>query len=292
MLIGMAIPRALGQKTGEASVGLSGEASIQAYAPTVKYYFASSPKDPASTYLENVQVRDNDKLSDLENVKLTVYENTLTAGDTDNTRNHYTFLWDNDTGFEELGPDSANDSHIDVGQSSAADLSLQEDNFTFAIVLDNVAKPTGWDVFVEASDSHGYSDNLASSNKFSVNVRISYSWSTASISFSGAPGDTNVAASENPATATVTSNVNFDVSHKVSGAMENAQTSENIPVSNMYVENAVGDRLTLSTSYQDLYSNIKWGESVTRDSYFFLDFPSPLPPYEFTNQFYVEVAQH
>jgi hypothetical protein len=259
--------------------------------PEVLNSYSPATVDPESWENFYVEARDNDNLSDVDEVHFRIYENTLNYDSSDNKRNHYSFKWVRGFGFSEVGPGTG--EHIDTGASSAGSDSATLDNWTFRIKTSAIAKPTNYNVWVKVVDNSDAQDNQEFANDFSVNTYISFSWDTSTVSFSGNPGDTDVGASENPVTVTVDANVDFNIQHKVSGAMENASTSSTIPTSNMYAD-ANGSSpwdLTLSSTYDNLYSGIGWGESVTNNSYFFLDFPSPLEDLTFTNTYYLEVVE-
>jgi len=264
--------------------------------PTVKGVTPTTPIDPNAFENFKVEVRDNDTLNDLENVKLVLYDNRFGPDTADNERSHYTFLWENGTGFSEVGPGTG--IHIDTGASSAGTLTENQDNFVFNVMLDNVANPNqSWNMYAEVYDNAENSDSLTSANAFSINVRISYSWQAggrdSTVNFSGAPGDSDIAEENGPTISTITSNVNFDVASKLGDNWTSDTTSDEIPAENTsFAQTSGGTQTAMSTSYQDVYTDVGYGESLSENVYYYLDVPSDLTPASYSTTFYLEVAEH
>lgn len=228
-----------------------------------------SALDPIVQYKFLVEIRDNDKLSDVNEVWLRIFENTLDWFADDNARNHYTFKWVR-AGAEnwfEIGPDAVDENHIVKGSCSAGQDSLTTDNWVFVIKLGGVAIPTNWNVRADAIDGSA-SANEEFANHFSVNVYFSISFSTDNITLKGHAGDTDVAAEENPITVTISANVNFDFKEKISGPFTNEDE-------NFYVDGdgAAPYAITLSTIYQTLYASVAWGGGIQKNEYYFIDIP-------------------
>jgi hypothetical protein len=241
-------------------------------APEILDVYTPASVDVNTEIQIKIEVRDNDDLSDVDEVWLKIYENTLGQENDDNTRNHYTFKWVRagaDNWFE-VGPDNTSPyDHLVVENCVAGSDSASVDNFVFAVKLAKIATPANWTVWAQAIDASAEQDNVEFTNEFEVNICFSLSFSPDSVTFKGWPGDSDIAAEENPITATIDANTNFDLREKISGHF----TPEN--EDNIYLDNdgSAPYTLTLSTTYQILYADVGWGEAVEKYEYYFIDIP-------------------
>jgi len=256
--------------------------------PEVLNVYTPSSVNVNETFNVQIEVRDNDGLSDIDEVWLKIYENTLSQGDPDNARNHYTFKWVRGEGFSEVGPDNVDENHIVKASCSAGNDALTTDNWTFAVKLGKTASPNNsWNVYVSVTDNSNASDNSTFSNEFSVNLYLSVTLDDTALSFSGAPPST-VSASENPSVLTITSNQNFKIDVKldndpwVGGDISASDTKADKDGSEPY-------DLSLSTAYQTLYSSVGWGEAVEKSIYWFVSIPLETSEGDRTNKFWVRV---
>jgi len=252
-----------------------------------------SSLDPATEYYIIVNVTDSNSLKDIENITLTLYNNSLNSPDS--TRYHYTFKFDNDTlSFSEIGPGN---THLITADCSYPTLTNVYGNYTFAIRLNETAIPSTWVLWVNVTDSAG---NKVSKNvTFSVNEYISASLDDSSLTFSGSPGTNDVPASENPTVVTVKSNVNFSIQVKGSGDfVGSTDSSFTIPLSYLTfdddstpsesTETGLAEK-SCDTVYQILYSNVGYGYNVAKNIYWFLDIPNGILAQEYTTTIYVGV---
>jgi hypothetical protein len=219
-----------------------------------------------------LEIKDNNGLSDIDEIELRIFENTLDWNSTDNKRNHYSFKWVRagaDNWFE-VGPDNTLPyDHLFVENCAVGSDSENVDNFVFVVKLSKITAPGNWTAWIKVTDNTDASEHTEFQNKFEVNVSLSLSFSQGSVTFKGYPGTADVAAEENPITATIDANVNFDFKEKISGHF----TSEN--KDNIYLDDD-GSKpyaLTLTTTYQILYDNVGWGEAVEKYEYYFIDIP-------------------
>ena len=238
-------------------------------------------------YDVRVEVRDNDNLSNVNEVWLVLYSGSVALGDPDNTRNHYTFKWVRGVGFSEVGPGAANE-HLNVAVSTVGNDSLTRDNYTFRVKLGKVAEPTTWNVWARVIDAAGTQDNRTFTGSFTVNPYIELSLDDASLSFSGAPGET-VGAGANPTIATVTSNYDFNLEVRVAGDWTYGAYSFGAENTKADADGVAPYDLDLTSTGQALYTNVGWGSGVTRDVYWFLTIPS-VPPGTYSNTLYVRVS--
>lgn len=266
-------------------------------APEVLNSFTPASADPNSAFDVKVEVRDNDGISDIEEVWLKVYENTKSQGDADSARDHYTFKWVRagaDNWFE-VGPDSTSPyDHLVVASCSAGDDAKTTDNFMFNIKLGVTASPNNkWSVWVKVVDNAGEQDNQEFANKFDVNEYMSLSIDDATLTFSGDPGETDKAASENPTVCTVDANFDFNIQVKLSGDWSGATFGGSIPMASTHADQNGSSPwdLNLSAIYQPIWSSVGWGEDVIKNVYWFIDFPLPLRDDVYSTTFYVNVVK-
>jgi len=125
-------------------------------------------------YNFKVEIRDNDNLSNVDEVWLKLYESSLSQGAPDNLKNHYTFKWVRGVGFSEVGPGASNE-HLNVGACSPGSDTVTTDNWTFSIKLDVTAAPAqeagsaAWNLWAKVVDAASSQDNKEFASKFTVN---------------------------------------------------------------------------------------------------------------------------
>jgi predicted GH43/DUF377 family glycosyl hydrolase len=136
--------------------------------PEILASYTLSTIDVDVYYSIKIEVRDNDNLSNDDEVWLKLYENSLSQGAPDNIQNHYTFKWIRGVGFSEVGPGVSNE-HLNVGACSPGSDSDKTDNWTFRIKLDVAAHSTSWNLWVKVVDEASRQDNKEFANKFTVN---------------------------------------------------------------------------------------------------------------------------
>ncbi|MBA7507053.1 hypothetical protein ES706_05769 [subsurface metagenome] len=264
-------------------------------APEILTSFTPATVNPNAAFDVEIEVRDNDEISDIEEVWLVVYENIKSQGDADNARNHYTFKWVRagaDNWFE-VGPD-AGGSHINVGSCVKGDDAKTTDNFLFNIKLGVAASPNNsWNVWAKVIDSASEEDSEEFLAKFSVTEYLSLAIDDETLTFSGNPGETDKAAPENPTVCTVDSNTDFKIQVRLSGDWSGSVYGGSIPMANTYADQDGSSpyTVTLTAGYQDLWPSVGWGEGVARDCYWFLDFPLPLRDDVYSTTFYVNVVK-
>lgn len=238
--------------------------------------------NPGTYYKVKVTVSDANSLQDISNIVVKMYLEAKGETASDAERDHYTFKYTAGTPtWEETGPDPTTDSHINpAGCVEPSPLTAASGTYVFQVKLAYIAEPTtgeNWTAKAIATDS----DSASGSNTetFGVNDYISLSIDDSTLTFSGAPGATDVAPGETPTVATVTSNNNFDIKVKLGGDWIGVTyTDESIPAGNTEVAQDAGKTTgvqTLSTSYKILWPNVGYGKDLTKDCYWFLDIPSP-----------------
>lgn len=259
--------------------------------PEVLDSFAPASVDPNSAFDVKVEVRDNDYISDVDEIWLKIYASAKGEGDADSVRDHYTFTWVRGTGFSEVGPGTG--EHINEGSCQAGNDANTTDNFKFNIVLGKTACPGNWDVWAKVVDSASEEDSEEFLAKFSVNEYSSLSIDDATLTFSGNPGETDKAASENPTVCTIDSNTDFKIQVKLSGDWSGSVYGGSIPMANTYADQDGSSpyTVTLTAGYQDLWPSVGWGEGVARDCYWFLDFPVPLRDDVYSTTMYLNVVK-
>jgi hypothetical protein len=254
--------------------------------PEVLACTTPSSVDPNSAFDVKITVRDYNKLSDIKEVWVVLYSSSVGRGDSDSARNHYTFKWVRDVGFTEVGPGPDNE-HLVVSGCSAGNDNLTTDNWTFRIKLGKVAEPTTWNVWAKAVETLDNQDNETFASKFTVNIYLELSLDDTALTFSGLQGET-LAASQNPTVTTVTANVDFDIQVKGAGDWSGPGT--------LLLSNTKADKdgsspydLDISTSWQNLWTGVGWGEEVQKNIYWFLTVPMNTTPGDYTNTMYVRV---
>lgn len=264
-------------------------------APTVENIYTNDPIDPETSYDYKVEVEDTDNLSDVDEVYLRLYDNSLAYDSADSERDHYSFKWTRSGGFSEVGPDSG-DSHLNISSCSTFDDTKSLDNILFDITLNATANPNkDWNAWVKTVDNSDAQDNGEFANEFSVNTYISYSVTVgggdSTINFSGAPGE-NVQETNGPTTVTIDTNVSYDVQCRLENADWKNDSGGAIAAENTYFENSTGGNgKGLTTSFQDVYTAQSYGEGVARDIDYWFYFPSGASG-TYTNNFILEAVQN
>jgi hypothetical protein len=266
---------------------ISGNATIQSTAPVVENANAPAQVSPNSAVNFAADIQDNNTLANLENVELWLFSNSVLEGGPDNTRNHYTFYWqENDNTWHEIGPDGGG-FHINAGSSLAPDNSQVNSSITFNIKLDKVAEPSAWTAkFYAYDNSSRGSDNTA----FNVNTYLEIfslssnaNWTNLSV-----PSENN-AADNNPRQAVIISNDNYDLNLKLSGDWTSGSNVIGADNTKFNSENDITTSMVFSTSYQTLYGNQSWTPGRTHDMYFWLTVPTGTLPGTYTTTFNVQV---
>jgi hypothetical protein len=279
---------------GEATVGNSSPSVVSASV-------SADPVSPESYFDVNTRIKDNNTLSDVDNVIVTLFENTALVGDSDSKRDHYTLWFDpsDNSWHSGFASNTLGSAFIDgVSSTYPGDLSVTEDNYNFTVLLNGTASSVNdWDLHVEVIDSSSASDTLSTNNAFAVDTYVSYSVSSdGTINFSGSAGSSANASPDNPIDATsIETNVDFDMQNKLQNpAWENASTSDNIPAENTKfdTDGTPASLTSLGTSFNDVHTNQGYGEDLSRSVYYYLDIPAGTSAYTYTNTFTLEVVQN
>ncbi len=256
-----------------------------------------STLDPWTYYKVKVTVSDANTLGDIDDVVVKMYTTAAGEGGSDNEVNHYTFKYDaTTTTWSEIGPDGTEPyDHLDtVGCEAPTPLTGESGTYVFKVRLAKVAEPSsssGWTTKGIATDNDAASgDNTTT---FDVNEYISLTIDDSTLTFSGAPGDTNVAPTEQPTLCTISTNSNFDIDVKVSGDWAGATHGGSIPAANTKAaqDGSHTGEISLSMTYQTLWSNVDFGESVEKDIYWFLNIPSPQRDDSYTTTVYAQAVK-
>ena len=266
---------------------ISGNATIQSTAPVVENVIVPALVYPNSATNFTADIQDNNTLANLENVELWLFSNSVSEGDPDNTRNHYTFYWqENDNSWHEIGPD-AGGAHINAGSCVAPDNSQVSGSITFNITLAKVAEPTTWTAkFYAYDNSSSGSDN----DNFTMNqyIQISSLSSNATWTNLSVPSE-NDAADTNPHQAAIISNYTYNLDLKLSEDWTNVP---NVIGADNTKFNSIDDVATstvFSKNYQTLYGSQSWTSGRTHDMYFWLTVPTGTLPGTYTTTFNVQV---
>jgi len=144
------------------------------YPPEILASYTPISVNVDTYYNFKVEVRDNDNLSNVDEVWLKLYASSLSQGAPDNLQNHYTFKWVRGAGFSEVGPGASNE-HMNVGACSPGSDLVTTDDWTFSIKLDVTAAPAQeagpatWDLWAKVVDAASFQDNQEFVSKFTVN---------------------------------------------------------------------------------------------------------------------------
>lgn len=263
----------------------AGSATVANVSPEVTAAIAPSPVEPLVEASFSCTVSDANTLADIDNVVLKVY--LTNEGDPDDVANHYTFKYDAVTKlWGEIGPDTGG-SHISDG-TKPTDLTVQSGDYVFKITLAETATYGDWTAKWIASDE-ALSGEIVKT--FSVSPYISLGIDDAALTFTGAPGDTDLPASQNPTVCTVTSNYTFDIQVSLSGDW--SSDSGTIEMSNTEAaqdnDKTAGVK-TLSGAWEIIWPDEVSGENIKRNIFWFLDLPVPLPDDTYTTTFRVQVT--
>lgn len=256
--------------------------------------------NPETSFNVNVVARDNNTLDDFDNIIVKVYENVCTEASAESLDNHYTFWFDpsDNTWHTASGTNTQGSAYIDsAGSTYPSDLSLAKDNYNFDILINGTANHANdWDFYVKVVDEASATDSSESPNEFSVAKYVTYAltvstleWTSLSVPSDDNPSDNNA---NNPLVGSIETNVNYDVKDKLS-ADWSGPGAETLAASNtsFYQSNTPGSEITMSTTYQDVWTAQSEGEAVTKDIYHWLDIPSPTVEGTYSTTFYIEVAE-
>lgn len=246
-------------------------------------------------YEIRVAVSDANTLEDIDNIVVKMWTTVGEGGD-DAVRNHYTFKYTAGTPtWEEIGPDSETDSHIELaGCVEASPLTGTSGTYVFKVRLAYVAEPTTGTLWtakaIATDDNEASGDNLTT---FDVNDYISLAIDDSTLTFSGAPGAVDVTPNEEQTVATVTSNNIFNVNVRLSADWSGTEHGGSIPAGNTDAAQTEGKAgiQELSTAYVTLWPNVAYGESVAKDCYWFLEIPSPCRDDSYTTIAYVQAVK-
>jgi hypothetical protein len=252
--------------------------------------------DPQTNYRFVVTVRDNNTLSDIENILLELYLDNRDLPDS--RRNDYRFLFRaSDNSWSELGPDTDNRHIVAVSCVHPSNLTQTTDNYVFVVKFDVIAQPTTgtqWDAYAKATDDNGLTGELTATDKFAVNDYVSLTVSVSNLIFNGSPGQDNVEPTVQPTVATVDANVGFKIHCKVDdweGTVDNTKIigAENTKAAQTATHD---NEIILRTTYYDnLWSNVNYGEDVARNIYWFLNIPGSASDPSYTTIFYVKALK-
>jgi hypothetical protein len=252
--------------------------------------------NPQTQYKFIVTVRDNNNLTDIENILLKLYTNVAGENAPDAVENHYTFIFRaSDNIWMEIGPGQFND-HLTTGLCvKPIELSVVSDEYKFVVNLSSITTPTtsgGWTAKWIVTDDNGSSGN--STKAFDVNEYLVLMIDDAKLTISAYPGQNDLQPAENPTIVTVTANYNFNIQCKLSGDLIGSTFGDRIPMSNIKAAQDVSHtgEIRLSDNYINLWSNLGYGEFVARDIYWFADIPFPLSGDTYTSDFYVRAIKY
>ena len=282
---------------------ISGTATIINVAPEVTTVAIKTMEDvddntlnPQTQYKFTVTVRDNNTLTDIENVVLKLYTNVAGENAADAVENHYTFLFRaSDNVWTEIGPSQFNDHLVTGSCVKPSKLSVASDKYIFVVKLSWVAKPTtsgGWTAKCIATDDNGSSGD--NTKTFDVNEYLTLMIDDEKLTLSARPGENDVQPTENPTIVTVTANYNFNIQCKLSGDLIGSTFGGRIPMSNIEAaqDNIHTGEIELSDNYSNLWSNVDYGEYIEKDIYWSADIPYPLMGDKYTAIFYVRAIKY
>jgi hypothetical protein len=251
--------------------------------------------NPQTQYKFIATIRDNNNLADVDNVLLKLYTNAAGENAADAVENHYTFLFSaSDHTWKEIGPSQLND-HLTASLClEPSDLSVASSDYTFVVNLSPVATATtdgGWTAKWIVTDDNGASGGSA--EPFDVNEHLMLIIDDTKLTISAYPGQNDLQPAENPTVVTVTSNYNFNVQCKLSGDLIGETFGDRILMSDIKAAQDVSHtgEIRLGDNYANLWSNVRYGEFVERDIYWFADIPYPLSGDTYTADFYVRAIK-
>jgi hypothetical protein len=252
--------------------------------------------NPQTQYKFIVTVRDNNNLTDIENILLKLYTNAAGENAADAVENHYTFLFRaSDNTWTEIGPGQFNDHLATRLCVKPSELSVVSDEYKFVVNLSSVTTPTiggGWTAKWIVTDDNGSSGN--NTKTFDVNEYLTLMIDDAKLTISAYPGQNDLQPTENPTIVTVTANYNFNIQCKLSGDLIGSTFRDRIPMSNIKAaqDNTHAGEIKLSDNYSNLWSNMDYGEYTEKDIYWFADIPYPLMGDTYTAIFYVRAIKY
>lgn len=252
--------------------------------------------DPRTQYKFIVTVRDNNTLVGIKNVVLKLYTNAAGEGAEDAVETHYTFLFRaSDNVWREIGPGPVNSHLVTSSCVKPSDLSVASGNYVFVVELSGAATATtdgGWTAkWIVTDDNDSQGNNTMT---FDVNEHLSLRIDDAKLTLSARPGENDIQPTENPTVATVNTNYNFNIQCKLSGNLRGKNFGDIIPMANIQAaqDNLHTGEIILSNSYDNLWSNVDYGEYVEKDIFWFADIPYPLMGDIYTAIFYVKAIKY
>jgi hypothetical protein len=266
---------------------VSGSAVVSAvpYPPIVQSIVPSVTEwTPYSWVTVTVTVQDQDM--NLENIYLMAYESSLDNTAPDSTRNHYTWTASKSGGSWQFSCPLGSAFIDTAGCSVQEDSQTKTYTATFKVRVAKTAAPGNWDLYASAVDSQDGYDYLENANAISVAVYLEMTLNRSTLTFSGTQGQ-SVIASESPVTATVTANVSFNLQVRAAG---NWVSGGNTMPASATKAKGEGDWASVSTTYQNVWTNVSYGEDVQKNIEWRLDIPSDAVPGTYTNTFYVRVS--
>jgi phage baseplate assembly protein gpV len=235
---------------------------------------------------ENVIVVVTDNDMDLENIHLMAYENSLDNTAPDSTRNHYTWVASKSGGSWQFSCPLGS-TYIDTAGCSVQENSQTKTyTATFKVRVAKTAAPGSWDLYARAVDENKNENYLENAYAISVAAYLEMTLSSDQLTFTGYPGQ-SIPASQNPLTVSVTSNTYSNIQVKAAGDWV---SNGNTILAGATKARGEGDWISLSTSYQNVWTNITCGEGVQKDIEWRLDIPSDAVPGTYTNTFYIRVS--
>ncbi len=232
---------------------------------------------------ENVIVVVTDNDMNLENVYLMAYENSLDNTAPDNIRDHYTWLASKVGGNWQFSC-LLGSAYIELGTCSVIE---NHETKTYILIFDvrlaKTAAPGSWDLYARAVDENKNENYLENTNAILVAAYLEMTLSADQLTFTGYPGQ-SIPASQNPLTVSVSSNLSFDIQVRAAGNWSGPST---IPANATKATGAV--TVSLSTSFQDVYTGVSYGETVNRNIDWILEAPPGASIGTYTNTFYVRI---
>lgn len=254
--------------------------------------------DPESYFRVNVRVRDEDTLADIENVVVKVFSDDTDVDSQDERRNHYTFWFDpSDETWHTTMTNVQGDPFIDpAGSEHPADISDVEDNYSFRILLNGTANPNvDWNLYAEVSDGESTDSNETETGAFSVNEYIHYDVREDSVEWNDLePGTERNPASNNPITVeNIETNIRYNIRTKLEGNWTDSEgNSITVTETSFESDDPDGFHGFVHESFEDVYSNMDYGEGLTGRINYFLTVPADTVPGIYINTFAIEVVEY
>ena len=233
----------------------------------------------------DVMISIEDEGMNLENVYFVLHENSVSSSAPDNVRNHYTWLASKVS--ESWQFSSLCDSRFIDSENCSAIENLQENSYMLIlrIRVSKIAAPGNWNLLIYLKDNET-ENSLENKNAITVQIYIEMFLSTEKLTFAGGQGE-NVDAIESPLIVTVTTNQSFNVGVRaVSDWTSNEHT---ISVSATKVKGE-GNWISLSTTYQIIWSSVSYGENVQKSIEWRFNIPSNAAPGLYINAFKINVS--